>query len=479
MLTTRERDDTPPLSDSGRADGEVWSTLADALRGSLEDYTTAPIGRAVLLLAIPMVLELALESVFAVVDVFFVSRLGADAVAVVGLTESLLTIMYAVMSGLAIGVAAVVARRIGERDPEGAALAATQAIALVLLIAIPVGMGGVVFARDLLMAMGATPDVLAHASFARIVFGCNGVILMLFSLNAVFRGAGDAATAMRVLWIANAFNIVLDPCFIFGLGPFPRLGVTGAAVATTTGRGIGVLVQLWVLRRGTDRFAIERRHLRFAPAVMANMLRLSGSAVIQSLIVTTSWVALIRILAGFGSTALAGYTIAIRIVLFALLPAWGLANAAATLVGQNLGAGRPDRAEASVWRACRYNVVFFGSVGVLFLAFARQLVATFTSNPEVATIAARGLQIISSGFLFYAFGTVITQSFNGAGDTWTPTFINLVGFWILGVPLAQFLSYPVGWGPSGVFASIAVAFSTTALAASLMFRRGGWKTKRV
>ena len=478
MLSTRESNDTPTLSDIDTS-ATVWTTVRDALRGSDVDYTTAPVGRAVLLLAIPMALELVLESVFAVVDVFFVSRLGADAVAVVGLTESLLTIMYAVMSGLAIGVTAVVARRIGERDRDGAARAATQAIALVLAIALPVGIGGVAFARDLLAAMGAAPDVLAHVSYARIVFGCNVVILMLFSLNAVFRGAGDATTAMRVLWVANACNIVLDPCFIFGLGPFPRLGVTGAAVATTTGRTVGVLLQFWVLCRGTDRIAITRRHLRFSPSVMATMVRLSGSAIIQSLIVTTSWVALIRVLAGFGSSALAGYTIAIRIVLFALLPAWGLANAAATLVGQNLGAGRLDRAEAAVWRACRYNVVFFAVLGALFLALARPLVAVFTSDPAVAPIASRGLQIIASGFLFYAYGTVITQSFNGAGDTWTPTVINIVGFWIMGVPIAHALAWRFGWGPSGVFASIAIAFSATALAGSVVFRRGRWKAATV
>jgi putative MATE family efflux protein len=456
-----------------------FATIRDALRGSHADYTQGPIGRAILMLAIPMVLELVLESVFAVVDVFFVSRVGADAVATVGLTESMLTTIYAVMSGLSIGVTAVVARRIGERDRDGAARAAVQAIALGVIIAVPLGVAGVVFARRLLTAMGATPDVLAHASFARIVFGFNIVILMLFLLNAVFRGAGDAAIAMRVLWIANAINICLDPCFIFGLGPFPRLGVTGAAVATTTGRGIGVLVQLGVLWRGTDRVAIRRRHLRLEPAIMLNMVRLSGSAVLQSLIITTSWVALIRILASFGSAALAGYTIAIRIVFFALLPAWGLANAAATLVGQNLGAGKPDRAEASVWQACRYNVAFFAVVELVFLTLAGVLVSAFTDEPAVAVVATRGLRIIASGFLFYAYGIVVTQSFNGAGDTWTPTVINLFGFWILGVPLAQLLARQLAFGPSGVFWSIAAAFSTSAIAGSIVFRRGRWKSKRV
>ena len=458
----------------------TWlATVRDALRGSHAEYTEGSIARAILMLAIPMVLELVLESVFALVDVFFVSRVGADAVATVGLTESMLTIIYAVMSGLSIGVTAVVARRIGERDRDGAARAAVQAVALGVIVAVPLGIGGVVFANRLLTAMGATPDVLAHVSYTRIVFGFNIVILMLFLLNAVFRGAGDAAIAMRVLWIANAINICLDPCFIFGLGPFPRLGVTGAAVATTTGRGIGVLVQLGVLRRGAGRVVIACRHLRLEPAIMLNMVRLSGSAVLQSLIVTTSWVALIRILASFGSVALAGYTIAIRIVLFALLPAWGLANAAATLVGQNLGAGKPDRAEASVWQACRYNVVFFAVVGLIFMTLAGVLVSAFTEDREVAVVASRGLRIIASGFLFYAYGIVVTQSFNGAGDTWTPTVINVFGFWILGVPLAQLLARQLALGPSGVFWSIAAAFSTSAIAASIAFRRGRWKLKRV
>jgi MATE family, multidrug efflux pump len=282
-----------------------------------------------------------------------------------------------------------------------------------------------------------------------------------------------------VLWLANAINICLDPCLIFGLGPFPRLGVTGAAVATTTGRGIGVLVQLITLARGAGRVAIRREHVRVDAAVMLNMIRLSGSAVLQALIVTTSWVALIRILASFGSAALAGYTIAIRIIFFALLPAWGLANAAATLVGQNLGAGKPDRAEASVWRACRYNVVFFACVGFAFVTLAGPVVAMFTGDPAVAAVASRGLRIISSGFLFYAYGMVITQSFNGAGDTWTPTAINVLSFWVLGVPIAQLLARQLALGPSGVFASIAIAFSTTAAISALMFRRGSWKTKRV
>src|SRR6266852_5307913 len=345
----------------------LWTTIRTAIAGSHHGaYTEGPIGRAILLLAIPMVLELCLESVFAVVDVFFVSRLGADAVATVTLTESMLVLLYAVAMGLSVGAMAIIARRIGERDKDGAARAAVQAILLGVSVAVPVGVVGAGYARPLLQLMDATPAVLANASYTTIVLGANGVIMMLFLINAVFRGAGDAAIAMRVLWIANAFNICLDPCFIFGLGPFPRLGVTGAAVATTTGRGIGVLAQLYYLRRN-GRVPIRREHIRFEPSVMLNMVRLSGSAVVQGLIPNLSWLALVRVLATFGSGALAGFGIAFRVVVFALLPAWGLANAAATLVGQNLGAGKPERAETSVWRACLYNMVFLSALGLVFV----------------------------------------------------------------------------------------------------------------
>jgi putative MATE family efflux protein len=461
-------------------DLKLWTTIRQSIAGSHHgEYTDGPIGRAILLLAIPMVLELVLESVFAIVDVFFVSRLGADAVATVGLTESMLTFVYAIALGLGTGATATVARRVGERDPDGAARAAVQAIALGLFIAVPLGLAGFWFARPLLTLMGATPEVLEHSSFAAIVLGCNGVVMMLFLINAVFRGAGDAAVAMRVLWIANAINICLDPCFIFGLGPFPELGVTGAAVATTTGRGTGVLVQLYLLSRGGGRIAIRREHLRLDPPVMLNMLRLSGTAVFQILIATSSWVFLIRILASFGSAAVAGCTIAIRIVLFVLLPSWGLSNAAATLVGQNLGANQPERAEASVWRAALYNVVFLAVVGVVFLTLADEIVAGFTSDPAIAPIAVRALRIISAGFPFYAAGYVLTQSFNGAGDTVTPTLINVLCLWMGEIPLAYVLARPVGLGPSGVFWSIAIAFSVMSLVSAAVFRRGRWKLKRV
>jgi len=461
------------------ADKGVWSAIRESLAGSHRDYTEGQIGRAILLLAVPMVLELALESVFAVVDVFFVSHIGADAVATVGLTESMLTIVYAVAMGLCVGAAATVARRTGEKDQEGAAEAAVQAMVLGIIVAIPSGIGGAVFARDLLRLMGATPGVLANSSYTSIMLGMDGVILMLFLVNAVFRGAGDAAIAMRVLWIANAINICLDPCLIFGLGPFPRLGVTGASVATTTGRSIGIALQMYWLWRGRGRIVIRRRHLRVNPRVLIAMVRLSGSAVVQSLIATTSYVGLVRIIAAFGSNALAGYTIGIRMIMFALLPSWGMGNAAATLVGQNLGAGKPDRAETSVWRTAFYNMLFLGGVSAVFLTFAPVLVSAFTTDPAVAPYAVACLRIVSSGFLFYAYGMVLTQSFNGAGDTWTPTLLNVVCFWLFEITLAYVLAHPLNFGPQGAFWAIAVAFSLFSLLSAAIFKRGRWKMKRV
>ena len=426
-----------------------------------------------------MMLELVLESLFAVVDVFFVSRLGPDAIATVGLTESMITIVYAGAIGLSVGAMATVARRVGERDLDGAARAAVQAIVLGVMTAVPIGVVGILFARPLLSLMGASPDVLQHSSFTAIMLGGNIVIVLLFLINAVFRGAGDAAIAMRVLWIASGINILLDPCFIFGLGPFPRLGVTGAAVATTTGRGIGVLVQLIILSRGAGRVAIRPRHIRFDPSVLLAMLKLSGSAVFQVLVATTSWIGVVRIVATFGSVALASCTIAIRVVIFALLPSWGLSNAAATLVGQNLGAGKPERAEESVWRAANFNMAFLAVVGVLFVAFAPAIVSIFTSDPNVGPVAASGLRIISAGFPFYAYGYVLTQAFNGSGDTVTPTWINIGCLWLGEIPLSYLLGRTAGMGPAGAFWAVAIAFTIMSLVSAVLFRTGRWKTKRI
>lgn len=457
-----------------------WATVREALRGSHHDYTAGPLGRAIVLLAIPMVAEMIMESLFAVWDVYWVGRVGPAAQATVGLTESLLTLIYTAAMGLSIGVTAVVARRIGEKNSAGAAEAAVQGMALGLSVAVVTGVIGVTLAPRLLVLMGASADVLAIGStYARIMLGGNVVILLLFLINAVFRGAGDAAIAMRVLWLANTINILLGPCLILGLGPFPRFGVTGAAIATTIGRGTGVLYQLYRLWRGDARVVIRRAQLMLQPAVMRTMLRLSGTGTFQVLIGTASWIFLVRIISSFGTDAIAGYQIAIRIILFALLPSWGLANAAATLVGQNLGAGRPDRGERAVWLAGFYNMVCLGGVGVVFAALAGPITAIFTGDAAVASIAALCLRIISYGFLFYAWGMVITQSFNGAGDTWTPTWINIACFWLWEIPLAYWLARHAALGPRGVALAVMIAFSTVAVVSAAIFRRGRWKLRRV
>jgi putative MATE family efflux protein len=458
----------------------AWSTLREAVRGSRQDYTQAPIGRAVVLLAVPMVLEMLMESVFMVVDIFFVGRLGAAAVATVGITESLMTVIYAAAIGLSIGAAATVARRTGEKDPQAAATAAVQAIAIGLVVSALIGTIGALYAPQLLRVMGASEEVLATGStFARVMLGASGTVLLLFLINAVFRGAGDAAIAMRVLWFANAINITLGPCLIFGLGPFPELGVTGAAVGTSIGRGCGVLFQLYHLTRPGGRVRIRAVDIALDLSVMRTIVRLSGTAMFQNFISTASWIGLVRILTGFGSAAVAGNTIGIRIILFALLPSFGVSNAAATLVGQNLGAGKPDRAEAAAWKAGLYNTYCLATVGAVFLLFAPQLIGIFTSDPDVAPYGVRCLRIVAAGFLFYGYGMVLTAAFNGAGDTWTPTWIFLACLWLWEIPLAWALAYPFGFGPTGVFIAVSVAFSTLALVSAWLFSKGSWKTQRV
>ena len=456
-----------------------WSAVKDAIRGTHHDYTEGAIGRAIFLLAVPMVLETVMESVFAVVDVFFVSRLGADAVATVGLTESMMVLVYSLAMGLGIGATATVARRIGERDADGAAHAAAQAILLGLIVSAVLGVIGVALAPRLLRMMGGSPAVIANAAFMRVMLGGNATVLLLFLINAIFRGAGDAAIAMRVLWLANWINIVLGPLLIFGVGPFPELGVVGAAVATNIGRGTGALYAISRLFRSGARVQVTRRHFRFDPALMWQMIRLSGSGTVQILIGTASWIGLIRVISSFGSSALAGYTIGIRIIIFALLPSWGLSNAAATMVGQALGARKPERAERAVWIAARYNLVFLGIVGALFVGLARAIVSLFTTDPAVAPYAVDCLRIVALGFLFYAYGMVITSSFNGAGDTWTPTWLNLIVFWLWEIPLAYALAVVFEMGPRGVFVSITVGFSTLAVLSAWVFRKGMWKTRRI
>ena len=458
----------------------LFRTIREALRGSHLDYTTAPVGRAVIMLAVPMVMEMAMESIFAVADVFWVAHLGADAVATVGLTESMLTLIYTAAMGLSIGAMALVARRTGERDPDGASRAAGQSILLGLGFAIGIAALAAPHAEALLRMMGADDSVVSSGhGFTRVMLGGNATVLLLFMLNAVFRGSGDAAVAMRVLWLGNFLNIVLGPCFIFGLGPFPRLGVTGAAVATNIGRGTAVVCQLVILMRGNARVKLALRHLRLDLALMRSVLRLSGSGTIQILIGTASYIGLVRILSVFGSDALAGYTIGMRVILFALLPAFGVSNAAATMVGQNLGAGRPDRAERAVWTATLYNMIFLGVVGVVFIVAARPLVSLFTSDAGVEVFAVGCLRTVSLGFVFYGAGMVLTSSFNGAGDTWTPTVINLLVFWLWEIPLAWWLAVPAGFGPRGVFIALTVSYSVLAIVSAVLFRRGKWKAKKV
>ena len=456
-----------------------FADVRAAIRGTETDYTEGPIGRALLLLAVPMVLETALESLFALTNVFWVSRLGADAVSAVGFTEAMLTMIYALAIGFSIGVTAMVARRVGEKDPDGAARATVQAIALGAVLAGSIGVAGAVFAPQLLGAMGAAPAVVAEgAGYTRIMLGGNATVILLFLLNASFRGAGDAATAMRLLWLANGINIVLDPLLIFGIGPFPELGIEGAAIATNVGRGTAVVVQLVTLARASGRVRVRREHLRLEPAIMATLVRLSGTGTFQVFIQTTSWVLLVRILSDFGTAVVAGYTVAMRVIVFAILPSWGMSNAAATLVGQGLGAGKPERAERSVWLAAFYNFLFLATVGTLMFAFAPWIMGVFTDDPSAARWGVLCLRIVACGFPFYAYEMVLAQSFNGAGDPWTPTFINLGCFWAFELPVAWVLSRG-GLGPSGVFLSITLAYSTFAVVAALLFRRGTWKAKRV
>jgi MATE family, multidrug efflux pump len=461
-------------------DDGFWTAIREALRGTHKDYTTGPIGRSVILLAIPMVLEMCMESIFAVVDIKWVSYLGPDAMATVGLTESMLTIIYALAIGLSIGATAMVARRIGEHDTDGAARAAMQSVFLGLLVAVILAVIGAPLSSKLLAAMGAAPAVIQNGVwFTRIMLACNVSVVMLFMINAIFRGAGDAAIAMRVLWLANALNIVLGPCFIFGLGPFPKLGIAGAAVATNIGRGTGALYALIRLVRKGGRFEIKREHVRVEPTVMGRLIRLSAVGTFQVFIGMASWIGLVRIISTFGTDALAGYIVGVRVILFALLPSWGMSNASATMVGQALGAKKPDRAERSVWLACLYNMCVLGCVGLLFVVFAPQIIRLFTSDPAVMPYGVDCLRIVACGFLFYAYGMVLTQSFNGAGDTWTPTIINVFVFWLWELPLAYVLAIVFHFGPRGVFLAITIAFSSLAVVSAIMFRRGKWKTKVV
>lgn len=444
------------------------------------DYTKGSIGRAVLLLSVPMMLEMAMESAFAVVDVYFVASLGASAVATVGLTESVLTLIYAVAIGLSMGTTALVARRIGEKNRSEAADAAVQAIVVGVAASIPFSIAGIFFAKDILALMGADAWSIEHGyRYTVWMLGGNVVIMLIFIINAVFRGAGDAAIAMRVLWLSNGINIVLDPALIFGWGPLPAMGIEGAAVATNIGRGAGVLLQLWVLLRGAKHIRVLVSQIRVNARVMGLLVRTSLGGIGQFIIATSSWIGLVRIVSIFGSEALAGYTIAVRIFLFTLMPAWGLSNAAATLVGQNLGARQPARAERSVWISGFVNMAFLACVSVVYIVFNESLVRIFTAQPGVVAAGAECLRVVSYGYILFAWGMVMPQAFNGAGDTLTPTKINFFCFWVLEIPLAYFLAIQMGAKESGVYWSIVVAESMAGLIGIWLFRRGKWKQTKL
>ncbi len=459
---------------------KLWQDVREAIAGSQQDFTQGSIGRAILLLSVPMVLELVMESVFAVVDIFFVSKLGADAVATVGLTESMLTLVYALAIGLAMAATAIVARRTGEKDKAGASVAAVQAIMVGFLCSLPVMICGLFFAEDVLRLMGASSAIVESGHmFTAVLFSTNIVIMMLFIINAIFRGVGDAAIAMRVLWLANGINLVLDPCLIFGIGPFPEMGVQGAAVATSIGRGIGVAFQLYKLQHKSGRIHIAREQIKLNLSVMKRLLRLSLGGIGQFIIATSSWIGLMRIMSVFGSESLAGYTIAVRIIVFSILPSWGMSNAAATLVGQNLGAGKPERAEKSVWMSGLINMVFLIGIGILFNIYADFLVRLFTDEEAVIAVGAQCLRYISYGYAAYAYGMVMIQAFNGAGDTTTPTKINFFCFWLFEIPLAYLLALKFGLNERGVFISIIAAESLLGIAGMLLFKRGRWKERTV
>ena len=454
----------------------ILRLLKTAVTGEEKEFTTGSINRAIFMLSIPMILEMVMESLFAVVDVFFVGKLGVDAVATVGLTESMLTIIYSIGIGLSMGATAMVARRVGEKNPDAAAHAGMQAIYLALGLSLIISALGIFFAKDLLRLMGASTALVENNyRYTQIMLVSNIVIMLLFMINGIFRGAGDASIAMRSLWLANFLNIILCPTLIYGVGPIPALGLTGAALATTIGRGVGVLYQLYHLYKGNGIIRIKASHMKLDLPIIGNLIRLAAGGTAQFLIASSSWIFLIRILSTFGNNALAGYTIAIRVIVFAILPAWGMANAAATLVGQNLGANQPDRAEKSVWKAAFYNMVFLGIVTVVFFFGAHWIISIFNNDREVVEMGTLALRIVCLGYIFYAYGMVISQSFNGAGDTTTPTILNFFGFWLFQIPLAYIMAIVLKIGPEGVFWAISIAESCIAIAAIILFRRGTWK----
>jgi len=458
----------------------LWGDLIEAIAGTEQDFTNGKLGRAIFLLSVPMVLEMFMESLFAIVDILFVSRLGADAVAVVGITESVMTIIYAIGSGLAVGTTAIVSRRIGEKNSESASISAFQAIITGFMVSLLISVPGALYAPRLLALMGADDRMIAEGyKYTSIMFGGNVIVMLLFIINAIFRSAGDASIALRVLFFANIINIILDPCLIFGIGPFPELGVMGAAVATNVGRGLAVIYQFYLLFKGRGRIKMKLRHIKIKLKVLFRLIKLSLGGIGQSLIATTSWIGLVRIIAEFGSEVVAGYTIALRIILFSIQPAWGLSNATSTLVGQNLGAGKPDRAQRSVWFTGKVNMIFLGIIALVLITFPSFFIELFIKDPDVIKSGADCLRIISYGYVLYALGMVMVQALNGAGDTGTPTVINLFCFWLLEIPLAYLLAIVLGQGEKGVYMAILTAESVMAITAMLIFIRGKWKLRKV
>ncbi len=458
----------------------LWSALLEAIKGTQADYTSISLNRAIFLLAVPMILELVMESTFAVVDIYFVGKLGASAVATVGLTETYLFLLYSIAIGLSMAVTAIIARRIGEKREENAAVSAIQSIILAVLAAVPFAVAGIFFAEDLLRLMGADSWTLIHgSSYMQWMLGGNIVIMLLFVINAVFRGAGDAAIAMWVLGIANGLNIILDPLLIFGWGPIPAMGLEGAAIATNIGRGCGVLIQLWLLFKGGKHIRVTFSDLYWNTKAMLSIIKTSLGGVGQMIIGMTSWIFLMRILADIGSEAVAGATIALRIMLFCMMPAWGLSNAAATLVGQNLGAADPRRAESTIWKIGKYNMFFLLIVSAIFFFFSETLIGYFTDTPQVIKVGGKWLEILSYSFFIYGWWMVATQAFNGSGDTGTPTKINFVFFWLIQIPLAYFLAIYQDWGYSGVFWAVFFSETSAGIFTLWLFTRGKWKSQKV
>lgn len=459
---------------------QLYSNFKDAIKGKQNDFTTGSIRKAIFMLAIPMILEMVMESIFAIVDIAFVSQVSTNAVATIGLTESVVTLVYAVAIGVSMAATALVARRIGEKDPDGASKVAVQAIFLGVFIASIVSVIGIIYPKEILGLMGGEPELIEEGfGYTQILLGGNITIMLLFLINAIFRGAGDASVAMKALILSNVLNIILDPLFIFGFGPIPAFGVEGAAIATTIGRGSAVLFQLFILFYGWSTIKIKFKDLVLRTAIMIDLLKISLGGIVQLIIATSSWIVLMRIMSEFGSDVLAGYTIAIRVVMFTLLPCWGMSNAAATLVGQNLGAKQPERAEVSVWKTGKYNAWFMGIVSIVYLVFAKEIIGFFTDETIVIENGALCLQIIAAGYIFYGYGMVVIQSFNGAGDTTTPTYINLFCFWLFQLPFAYLMAISLELGPKGVFWAITAAQVLIAIVGMFLFKRGKWKTVKV